>query len=116
MKTLKKPALCLATGFVGALLIAGVATAASETKVVAAPLSDDDTIKYVSYADLEIGSDTGMATLRNRIEHAAREVCGSSDFRRAGGFRQASRNAQCQEEAVAEALRQLPMDSIAAAH
>ena len=113
MKTVNKTVVALATGAISALMIAGGANATSETKVLAPPLSSDVEIRYVSYADLDIRSDAGMAILLGRIERAASEVCGSTNFRLAGGVSQASLNAQCKEEAIAAALSQLPVDRVA---
>ncbi|MEL7043900.1 MAG: UrcA family protein [Pseudomonadota bacterium] len=113
MKTLNKTVVALATGTISTLMIAGGANATSETKVLAAQISSDENIEYVSYADLNIGSEAGMATLLGRIERAANEVCGSTNYRLAGGLNQASLNAQCKEEAIAAALSQLPDNTVA---
>ncbi len=107
MKRVDSKVAALIAGTIGALLIAGGAYATSETRVVAPKLTGEETIKYVSYADLNIASDTGMAVLMSRIETAADEVCGSSHYRRAGSFSRARLNAQCQKEAIEEALSQL---------
>ncbi|MEQ8262526.1 UrcA family protein [Pseudohaliea sp.] len=58
----------------------------------------------ISYADLNLASETGRDTLARRIESAARQVCGSTSFRSAGGVRQATVSRRCVDEAVAEAL------------
>lgn len=113
MKTLNKTLVALATGTISALIVSGSANATSETKVLAAQISSDEVIEYVSYADLNLASDAGMATLLSRIERAADEVCGSTNYRLAGGLNQASQNAQCKEEAIAAALSQLPENTVA---
>jgi UrcA family protein len=60
--------------------------------------------RTISYADLNLASETGRDTLARRIESAARQVCGSTSYRSAGGVRQATVNRRCVDEAVAEAL------------
>jgi UrcA family protein len=113
MKSRNKTAFALIAGTVCTLTIAGSAHATSETLVVAPQVSSDEEIRYVDYSDLNIRSDAGMAMLMGRIERAAREVCGSEDYRRAGSSGRASRNAQCQEGAIADALSQLPAYDVA---
>ncbi len=56
----------------------------------------------VSYRDLDISSIEGMKSLDQRLYRAAKQVCGSSDFRKVG-WAVARRNRQCINQAVAKA-------------
>ena len=68
----------------------------------------------VSYADLDLVSTEGRATLEHRVSKAAREVCGSSNFREAGSLRRATENKSCYESAVARAMEQVSSPQLAA--
>ena len=68
----------------------------------------------VSYTDLDLVSTEGRATLEHRISRAAREVCGSSNFREAGSLRQATENKSCYESAIARAMEQVSSPQLAA--
>jgi len=113
MKTFSKSVVACATGTIGILVLAGSANATPETTVWAAQVSSGVQSRHVSYADLNLESDAGMATLQRRIERAASEVCGSTDIRLAGSLGQVRENAQCREDAVAAALSQVPSSRIA---
>lgn len=58
----------------------------------------------VSYGDLNLASSQGRAVLARRVEAAARQVCGTTSFRNAGGLRTAAANRRCVGEAIAAAL------------
>jgi UrcA family protein len=61
----------------------------------------------VSYADLNLASSAGQDAVQRRIQAAARQVCGTTSFRNAGGLRSAAANRRCIDEAIAEALSAL---------
>lgn len=114
MKTLNKTVVAWAAGTVGAVMVAGSVSATPETTVTAYDLSAREESRHVSYADLNLNTEAGMATLQSRIERAAREVCGRKIYRRTDGLAQSRRNAQCQEEAIAAALSQIRSNEVAA--
>ncbi|QIB66252.1 UrcA family protein [Kineobactrum salinum] len=60
----------------------------------------------VSVADLDLASSEGQDTMYYRLSQAAREVCGPSGYRQAGGARQAARNQACYHQALSDALAQ----------
>lgn len=60
----------------------------------------------VSLADLNLESSEGQETMYYRLSRAARDVCGSTDYRQAGGARQAAKNQACYQEALSDALAQ----------
>jgi UrcA family protein len=68
----------------------------------------------ISYADLDLVSTEGKATLEHRISRAAREVCGPSNYREAGSLRRATENKSCYESAVARAMEQVFSPQLAA--
>jgi UrcA family protein len=54
----------------------------------------------VSYSDLDLNDVEGRDTLEYRVRAAAREVCGSTDYRITGSLSQANQNKECAERAV----------------
>lgn len=56
------------------LLLLGAAPAFSQTIVATAPAGETEVVK-VSYADLNLDSDVGLARLDSRLRAAARSVC-----------------------------------------
>ena len=57
----------------------------------------------MSYADLDLNDAEGRETLDYRVRAAAREVCGSTDYRITGSVSQANENKECAERAIASA-------------
>lgn len=113
MKSFNRTGLALVPGAIAAMLLAGSVNAAPDMNAETGTVSNTQADQYVSYADLKTSSDEGMEALMRRIERAAESVCGSSQYHRAGSARQARENAQCQQDAIAAALSQLPMDKVA---
>jgi UrcA family protein len=62
---------------------------------------------HVALGDLNLASAEGQQALHDRISQAARAVCGSTDYRVAGGLRMASNNRACYESAFAQAMSQV---------
>ena len=54
----------------------------------------------VSYADLDLNETEGRLTMEYRVRAAAREVCGSTDYRITGSLAQANQNKECAERAI----------------
>ncbi len=67
----------------------------------------------VSVADLNTATAEGQSALHGRLSQAAREVCGSTDYRIAGSVRVAANNRACYESALAEALSQVNAAQVA---
>jgi UrcA family protein len=95
----------LLASLLGATL-SGAASAAENTTVSAVRVADEQAIA-VDYADLNLRHSAGQDALRYRLEHAARQVCGSAEYRIAGNLRDAIRNRNCQQAAVERALDQV---------
>jgi UrcA family protein len=70
---------------------------------VATARSDDQSVtRTVSFADLDLSRDAGVAALYGRIRAAAWEVCGQPDSRQ---LQEYMRSRRCAEQAIARALR-----------
>lgn len=67
----------------------------------------------VAYIGSDLNTDEGRAGLYNKIKRAARQVCGPTGAREAGGVRYASRNRQCYEDAMEAALSQVETGQLA---
>ncbi|MEQ9463925.1 MAG: UrcA family protein [Haliea sp.] len=68
---------------------------------------------HVSVADINPASVEGQNALHGRLSQAAREVCGSTDYRIAGSVRVAANNKACYESALADALSQVNAAQVA---
>ncbi len=82
---------------------AALASAISVSPVFAKPVQPD--VRVVSYADLDLSSNSGQARLERRIEAAVRDVCGD-----APSFDLARRNSvrECIVETRAHVRRPVP--------
>lgn len=69
--------------------------------------------RTVSYDRAELASAEGRARLERRIENAAEAVCGSTDYREAGGLSIASKNKSCIAQAIDAAMSQVGADRVA---
>ena len=89
-----------------ALALGAVSAGADEVRVSGQPVSGDPlrAQRAVAYGDLNLASSAGREALQRRIEGAARQVCGTTSFRNAGGLRTAAANRRCVNEATAAAL------------
>lgn len=81
--------------------------AASEAGVSIATVS-------IPYATAELSTEPGRSELYRKIRQAAREVCGPTGLRDAGGLANSSRNRKCYKEAVAVAISQVGSSQLAA--
>jgi len=110
MKSLK-----LASGVVAMLTAAGLAAGASAQSVteVRAATADERTTVTVSVDDLDLASAAGQEVLLYRLSAAAKQACGSSNVRVAGGVARAARNAECQEAALSRALARVNRGAVA---
>lgn len=84
-------------------LIAIAAAAAAAVALAASPAAAEDVA--IRYTDLNLATDAGQRVLEQRIEVAARRICGVDE--QATGSRLRSRDAQrCYREAKTKATRQ----------
>ena len=90
-----------------ALIVASATNAFAATPDEAAP-----TVR-VSYHDLNLSTDEGTAALYGRIVSAAYKVCQVSDIR---DLHQAAAAAQCREQAIARAVRDIDNPRLAAVY
>lgn len=67
----------------------------------------------VSYADLDLSTDKGQQSLHYRLNAAARQVCGSTDYRITGSPGVAAANRDCQKRALEDAMSQVNADRVA---
>lgn len=103
----------LAAAVVGIMAITALpASADSVTEVTASSVVEAQQIA-VDLTDLDLTSVEGQRTLHFRLANAAREVCGSSDLRRAGSVRMANRNQSCFEESLSRAMAAVPNSQVA---
>ena len=58
----------------------------------------------VDLADLDLSTEQGQVLMEARIKRAAKEVCGSQDYRTAGSLENARKNKACFNEAVSAAV------------
>lgn len=111
MKTLRNTV--IATTMLG--MLAGTAmqaTAGDTTEIFGASLATK-VEKTVNISDLNLNSAQGQEVLHRRLSRAAAQICGATDYRRAGGLAQASRNKQCAEQALARSLSKVYASSVA---
>ena len=99
-----------------------VATLAAQSGAVLAGMVDETMVRAgseevrsvrVQFARSEMATPEGRAALQQRIEHAARAVCGPLGAREAGGLYMARRNHQCYSDAVDSALSQIEAGELA---
>ena len=80
---------------------------------VADPAGDVPSRK-VNFADLNLDSPAGARVLYQRIQSAARAVCGMSEYRTTFEQRNASR--KCYQEAITGAVSQINSETLTALH
>ncbi|MFT7288462.1 MAG: UrcA family protein [Halieaceae bacterium] len=107
----------IATAVLG--MLAGIslhASAGSVTEVTAQDLSEQHHQLTVNIADLDLDSAAGQQALYYRISSAAKEVCGSTDVRIAGGPAQSTRNKACYRESLSKAMSAVPRTAVASSN
>ncbi len=88
-----------------AVLVLGIPAIASAT-----PLINDEgkPVVRVSYADLNLSNEAGVATLYRRIQSATSAVCGPQrSFREAGSQEQLRHNKQCYRDTVSKIVAKI---------
>ena len=66
--------------------------------------SENYEVVKVSYADLNLASDAGIATLQRRIDRAAAKVCDAETYRITGSLIQAKQSQECFDTARESAM------------
>ena len=61
----------------------------------------------IQYTASELADEQALQNLYGQIKRAARNVCGPTGLREAGGLQMASRNRACYDEAVSAAVSQV---------
>jgi UrcA family protein len=74
----------------------------SAAAIAGAHIDDHPATRTVSFADLDLTRDAGVAALYARIRAAAHEVCGQPDLRQLGEY---MRSRRCAERAIVRGLR-----------
>jgi UrcA family protein len=88
--------------FLAAVLTSGSILAGAASPALAAPPAAQTRI--VSYADLNLASAAGRATLDRRLDRAVRAVCGRAAIKDLNAYRQVE---LCRDESLADARAQL---------
>ena len=70
----------------------------------------------VSYADLDLSNEAGLATLYSRLKSASQAVCGSRSFIEAGSLEQLAENKRCYESALSKAIARIDNDKLSDLH
>lgn len=94
-----------------AIVAAGLAALASIGTQAASAAQPADTAVSVRYADLNLNTDAGAATLYDRLQVAAQQVCGAVNARDVARQGAAAR---CRNEVVAEAVSHISSPQLAA--
>lgn len=114
MKILSKLTISTAVSALAAVL-ALPASADGTTAVVADRVSGSSSM-VVELSDLDLGSPAGQQALQYRLAHAAQQVCGHSDVRRAGSVARAARNGACYEQSLSRALSEVNSATLASTY
>lgn len=106
----------MAAAVIGLLGMAALPASADDvTTVTAANVTEVGEVT-VNYADLNLSSPEGQEALYNRIASAARQVCGPTDYRRAGGISYAKSNRQCFADSLSRAMSEIPQAQVASSN
>lgn len=93
---------------------ATAAVALSLTALTTSPAFARDITESISYADIDLNTEHGARTMLQRIEHAARDVCGDTNGRITLSERTIVR--RCVTETKANAVTQLNNPTVTAMH
>lgn len=100
--------------FTVAACLAGTASAGNSQSNEIGVTSTGLRTVTVSYADLDMADTKAQEIFYDRVSHAARQVCGSPHRWDVGSLIQASKNKQCFQGAMSEAMQQVPNTQVAA--
>ena len=97
----------IATAVGTAVLLSGQAAAEEiQEQVWSSRMIETQSI-HIAYDGSELTTEKGRANLYSKIRRAAKEVCGPTGSREAGGLKIASRNRQCYDSAMEAAVSQV---------
>lgn len=114
MNSLRK--VTLASAAIVALVGASLQAQAGETtEVTAEPVGEFRQV-VVDYTDLDLTSPAGQKVLHSRISRAAKQVCGPTHVRDAGGLSEAMSNKQCYRDSLSRALSEVNSAAVATAN
>jgi len=101
------------------LLGAAVALFAIPVVGAATPQVNDsaENVVSVSYADLNVSSEAGLASLYSRLRGASSAACGPQySIRDAGSLRQLNENRACYDEVLSKLVAKFDSDKLDAIH
>lgn len=111
MKTIRNTV--IATAIVGIFAGAAMhASAQSTTEVFGASMATK-VEKTVNIADLNLNSAAGQEVLHRRLSRAAEQICGPTDYRRAGGLAESNRNRECAKQTLSRSLSKVYAAAVA---
>jgi UrcA family protein len=106
----------IATAMLGICAGAAMQASASETtEVFGAPMATK-VATTVTIADLNLNSAKGQEALHRRLSRAAEQLCGPTDYRRAGGLAQVKRNRECAVRSLSRSLSKINETAVASTH
>ena len=70
----------------------------------------------VSFADLDLSNEAGLAALYARLKSASQAVCGSRSLIEAGSLEQFSQNRRCYQSALSKAVARIDNDKLSELH
>jgi UrcA family protein len=70
----------------------------------------------VSYADLDLSNEAGLAVLYARLKSASEAVCGSRSLRAAGSLEQLRENKSCYRSALSKVVARIGNDELSELH
>ena len=76
----------------------------------------DRTAVRVSFADLDLSNEAGLATLYSRLKSASQAVCGSRSFIETGSLEQLAQNKRCYQSALSKAVARIDSDKLSELH
>ena len=99
------------------LTVTGISANAAETAIEeVSVMSSVDPAEVVTFKRSELASTEGREAVEARIRDAAKEVCGPTDYHRAGGLHGVKKSKECYHRAVSKAMRQIGADQVATAN
>lgn len=113
MKTFTKKSVLSAAAMTLALGISAQASAEQVDETFVQGNHEGSQSITIQYTATELANDDGLENLYGQIKRAARQVCGPTGLREAGGLNIASRNRECYEEAVSAAVSQVGSEQLA---
>ncbi len=84
-----------------AVIVLGIPAIAGATQYIS---NTEHTAVRVSYADLNLSNEAGLATLYARLQRASRAVCGPRSLVEAGSVKHLSQNRVCYRNALSKAV------------